>query len=143
MSAKLAFRGFYSYHFTSASRNAGKLGVLACPVNGRANLSVNSYRRPGKPLDLKDSVVKDSAKARFKEFDLANRVAIVTGGNQGLGLAMAEVLVEAGGHGILSTFLPHCLALTFPKSTAWTAIPSQVNTSWTRRSGHPQTLEDL
>ena len=76
-------------------------------ARGRLSLSVNAYRQR-KPLDLKDSVVQDAAKARFKEFDLANRVAIVTGGAQGLGLAMAEVLVEAGGHGkptILMEFL--------------------------------------
>ena len=67
-------------------------------ARGYAKLSVYDYRQP-KPLDLKDTVVKEAVKARFKEFDLANRAAIVTGGAQGLGLAMAEVLVEAGGHG--------------------------------------------
>ncbi|KAK3362519.1 short-chain dehydrogenase [Lasiosphaeria hispida] len=34
---------------------------------------------------------------RFADFDLAGRVFIVTGGAQGLGLAMAEAVVEAGG----------------------------------------------
>ncbi|KAH6630750.1 hypothetical protein B0J18DRAFT_475689 [Chaetomium sp. MPI-SDFR-AT-0129] len=34
---------------------------------------------------------------RFADFDLAGKVFIVTGGAQGLGLAMAEALVEAGG----------------------------------------------
>ncbi|PKX99402.1 putative short chain dehydrogenase/oxidoreductase [Aspergillus novofumigatus IBT 16806] len=33
---------------------------------------------------------------RFKEFDLADRVYAVTGGGRGLGLAMAEALMEAG-----------------------------------------------
>lgn len=33
---------------------------------------------------------------RFREFDLQNRVYAVTGGARGLGLAMAEALVEAG-----------------------------------------------
>lgn len=66
--------------------------------HGHSTLRVDNYRQR-KPLDLNDSVVKAAAKARFKEFDLANRAAIVTGGAQGLGLAMAEVLVEAGGQG--------------------------------------------
>ena len=64
-------------------------------------------QRQRKPLDLKDSVVKDATKARFKEFDLANRAAIITGGARGLGLAMAEVLVEAGGHGKLAPHLSY------------------------------------
>ncbi|KAK0730256.1 short-chain dehydrogenase [Lasiosphaeris hirsuta] len=34
---------------------------------------------------------------RFADFDLAGKVFIVTGGAQGLGLAMAEAVVEAGG----------------------------------------------
>lgn len=36
---------------------------------------------------------------RFREFDLQNRVYAVTGGARGLGLAMAEALVEAGAEG--------------------------------------------
>ncbi|GAB7331136.1 hypothetical protein MBLNU13_g02614t1 [Cladosporium sp. NU13] len=35
---------------------------------------------------------------RFREFELENRVFIVTGGARGLGLTLAEALVEAGGH---------------------------------------------
>ncbi|KAK5135206.1 hypothetical protein LTR08_005455 [Meristemomyces frigidus] len=37
-------------------------------------------------------------KHRFREFELNDKVFIVTGGAQGLGLALAEALVEAGGH---------------------------------------------
>ncbi|KAK8079635.1 hypothetical protein PG997_007453 [Apiospora hydei] len=36
---------------------------------------------------------------RFADFDLAGKVFVVTGGAQGLGLALAEALVEAGGKG--------------------------------------------
>jgi NAD(P)-dependent dehydrogenase (short-subunit alcohol dehydrogenase family) len=39
----------------------------------------------------------EHAKYRFREFELANRIFIVTGGGQGLGLTIAEALVEAGG----------------------------------------------
>src|SRR5215469_16550254 len=35
----------------------------------------------------------------FPEFQLDGRVFIVTGGGRGLGLTLAEALVEAGGHG--------------------------------------------
>ena len=36
---------------------------------------------------------------RFREFDLQGKVFAVTGGARGLGLSMAEALVEAGGRG--------------------------------------------
>lgn len=36
---------------------------------------------------------------RFADFDLAGHTYIVTGGARGLGLALAEALVEAGGNG--------------------------------------------
>lgn len=38
---------------------------------------------------------------RFFDFDLAGGVFILTGGARGLGLAMAEGLVEAGGKGMV------------------------------------------
>lgn len=38
---------------------------------------------------------------RFADFDLAGKVFLVTGGARGLGLALAEALVEAGGRGKL------------------------------------------
>lgn len=34
---------------------------------------------------------------RFADFDLAGKTFVVTGGARGLGLALAEALVEAGG----------------------------------------------
>lgn len=37
---------------------------------------------------------------RFSDFELAGKVFIVTGGAQGLGLTLAESLVEAGGKGM-------------------------------------------
>lgn len=37
---------------------------------------------------------------RFKEFDLEDRVYAITGGARGIGLSMAEALLEAGAKGI-------------------------------------------
>ncbi|WZH42897.1 D-arabinitol 2-dehydrogenase [Fusarium acuminatum] len=42
---------------------------------------------------------------RFADFDLAGKVFVVTGGAQGLGLALAEGLVEAGGKGNLDKLI--------------------------------------
>lgn len=36
---------------------------------------------------------------KFSQFDLTGKVFVVTGGARGLGLTMAEGLVEAGGKG--------------------------------------------
>ena len=36
---------------------------------------------------------------RFREFDLEGKVFVVTGGGRGLGLVLAEALIEAGGQG--------------------------------------------
>ena len=38
---------------------------------------------------------------RFADFDLLGKTYLVTGGARGLGLALAEALVEAGGRGEL------------------------------------------
>lgn len=43
---------------------------------------------------------------RFREFDLEGRVFAITGGGRGLGLSMAEALIEAGAKGMQRT-LPH------------------------------------
>ena len=49
---------------------------------------------------------------RFREFDLAGKVYIVTGGAQGLGLSLAEALLEAGGTGLSCTLQPSHHQLT-------------------------------
>ena len=41
----------------------------------------------------------ERSRERFREFSLAGKVFAVTGGARGLGLSMAEALVEAGGRG--------------------------------------------
>lgn len=44
----------------------------------------------------------EKSRERFREFSLAGKVFAVTGGARGLGLSMAEALVEAGGQGVIS-----------------------------------------
>jgi NAD(P)-dependent dehydrogenase (short-subunit alcohol dehydrogenase family) len=52
---------------------------------------------PYSPIQTKLASVKGSKNGnRFKEFDLEDRVYAITGGARGLGLAMAEALLEAG-----------------------------------------------
>lgn len=46
---------------------------------------------------------------RFSEFDLEGRVYAITGGGRGLGLSMAEALIEAGAKGT-------CIFISIPKS---------------------------
>ena len=43
----------------------------------------------------------------FADFDLENRVCIVTGAARGLGLSLAEGLVEAGANGMFSVQTPN------------------------------------
>lgn len=40
-----------------------------------------------------------STQKRFSEFDLQGKIFTITGGGRGLGLTMAEALVEAGAQG--------------------------------------------
>lgn len=46
---------------------------------------------------------------RFKEFDMKDRVYAITGGARGIGLSMAEALLEAGAKG---TYLPPIYLVT-------------------------------
>jgi len=56
---------------------------------------------------------------RFADFDLGGKIFIVTGGAQGLGLALAEGLVEAGGR-------VYCLDMAPPPVAGWDEALSRV-----------------
>lgn len=47
----------------------------------------------------KPPIDENIGRKRFGDFNVAGKVFVVTGGAQGLGLTMAEALVEAGGKG--------------------------------------------
>jgi len=54
----------------------------------------------GAPPHIQQTLPSESletTRRRFREFDLQGKVFVVTGGGRGLGLAIAEALVEAGG----------------------------------------------
>ncbi|KAH8119721.1 NAD-binding protein [Phellopilus nigrolimitatus] len=55
-----------------------------------------------------------------KEFSLAGRVAVISGGNRGLGLEMAEALAEAGA-------IVYCLDLPASPGESWVATQAYVS----------------
>ncbi|GJN71029.1 oxidoreductase protein [Purpureocillium lilacinum] len=60
---------------------------------------------------------------RFADFDLAGKTFIVTGGARGLGLALAEALVEAGGR-------VYCLDRAEHPDEEWDAAQDRVVPEW-------------
>ncbi|KAM5345176.1 hypothetical protein ACJ41O_011038 [Fusarium nematophilum] len=60
---------------------------------------------------------------RFADFDLAGKVFVVTGGAQGLGLTLAESLVEAGGK-------VYCLDRAESPDEGWQEAQSRVVPEW-------------
>ncbi|KAF9892991.1 hypothetical protein FE257_012402 [Aspergillus nanangensis] len=67
-------------------------------------LMVGGKRQASSEAHIKQPIPKGQSHQRFREFDLQGKVFAVTGAGRGLGLTMAEALVEAGGE-------VHCLDL--------------------------------
>lgn len=80
---------------------------IAGPLSQRAiHTSQQNSEKPRNPdprenpvNELKLPRATNVGQKRFADFDLAGKVFVVTGGAQGLGLTLAESLVEAGGKG--------------------------------------------
>jgi hypothetical protein len=77
-----------------------KASALPLPSRAASDIATS---RPGATTDHIQTKLPPDNKTRntqrFREFDLENRVFAITGGGRGLGLAMAEALMEAGAKG--------------------------------------------
>jgi len=99
--AGISARKFTATTFASSEKGSSKVDVS--PV---FTASSNPTYSPSNEITRGISAIaqrlpsEDKAKPshRLREFELDNRVFIVTGGARGLGLTLAEAIVEAGGH---------------------------------------------
>ncbi len=87
--------------------------LVTIPTNWRRTFacSVPAHARPPSSIArrLPDA---DQDHNRLRDFNLQGKVFVVTGGGRGLGLTLAEVLVEAGGTGISKLLSKANLPLT-------------------------------
>jgi hypothetical protein len=78
-------------------RTAGPRAIHTSQQNSEKPRNPDPRENPANELKLPRAT--NVGRKQFADFDLAGRVFVVTGGAQGLGLALAEGLVEAGGKG--------------------------------------------
>ncbi|KAL2262625.1 hypothetical protein VTK26DRAFT_660 [Humicola hyalothermophila] len=84
----------------------------------------NPSPREHPAVDQKPKQGENIGRKRFGDYDVAGKVFIVTGGTQGLGLTMAEALVEAGGKVYALDRSPE------PDSAEWSEAQSRVVPEW-------------
>ena len=77
------------------------------PFSQSSIISTQSAEPINKKLPQQNSHSDNVYHGRFREFNLAGKVHVVTGGAQGLGLSLAEALVEAGSTGLSGTLYHH------------------------------------
>ncbi|KAJ9133723.1 D-arabinitol 2-dehydrogenase [Pleurostoma richardsiae] len=103
-----------------ATRSLQTSGTTTQPFTGSLKGEVERRRDP-KRVKLPSHA--NVGRNRFADFDLAGRVFIVTGGARGLGLALAEALVEAGGK-------VYCLDRAPEPDDAWDEALERVVPEW-------------
>ncbi|KAI8660052.1 hypothetical protein NCS57_00981500 [Fusarium keratoplasticum] len=104
---------------------------IAGPLSQRAiHTSQQNSEKPQNPdprenpaNELKLPRATNVGQKRFADFDLAGKVFVVTGGAQGLGLTLAESLVEAGGK-------VYCLDRAESPDEGWGEAKSRVVLEW-------------
>ncbi|ORY64849.1 uncharacterized protein BCR38DRAFT_431124 [Pseudomassariella vexata] len=79
-----------------------------------ANPDVSEWETVAHSAEPPQQTNEDAGRKRFADFDLAGKTFIMTGGARGLGLALAEALVEAGGKGKLCAY-PSLSRDSFPR----------------------------
>jgi NAD(P)-dependent dehydrogenase (short-subunit alcohol dehydrogenase family) len=75
----------------------------------------------------------------YKPFDLTGKVALVTGGNRGIGLGMAEAMAQAGADIVIWGTNAERFDMTFTKDTGWIATllaKNKMKTSRTLAGGY-------
>lgn len=94
---------------TSLARTSGRCASWSSKGLSAGNEAAGQEQSKGQGRDAYTRQLSSIAKRlprpdagpqkRLREFELDGRVFLVTGGARGLGLTLAEALVEAGGHG--------------------------------------------
>ena len=84
----------------SSSSPLAKRNIHAAPLSHQKLTNPDTSEKKKRGNSEPPPVGRENIGAkRFADFDLAGKVYVVTGGARGLGLTLAEALVEAGGEG--------------------------------------------
>lgn len=89
-----------------SSQRAAGLRFAQRPLFSLGLRNIASEQKPSGLHDTIDPIKATGTLRQFRDFDLEGKVFAITGGARGLGLSMAEILAEAGGHGKLRDAKP-------------------------------------
>ncbi|KAM0250088.1 hypothetical protein ACHAP5_002403 [Fusarium lateritium] len=134
MSASILGRATRS--FSSRAISSGRIAFQRSPclisthicqrpmhTSGSSGAKVINTNPRETPNEHKLARETNVGRQRFADFDLAGKVFVVTGGAQGLGLALAESLVEAGGK-------VYCLDRADHPEEGWQEAQKRVVPEW-------------
>ena len=82
-----------------APARACRPAALSYPLTSQFTRHSHFNAPSSQELQSKLGSAKERTGNRFKEFDMKDRVYAITGGARGIGLSMAEALLEAGAKG--------------------------------------------